>query len=90
MEDPDKKPFKMTDNMHHLGQSRQTKIERELEDEFRQQTYERKMADSKAAKPGASATKKSTMKNNFLSGLDEDESGIGGFKEKTECLLLQS
>jgi hypothetical protein len=42
MEDPDKKPFKMTDNMNSLGQSRQFKIERELEEEFRQQTFDRK------------------------------------------------
>lgn len=90
MEDPDKKPFKMTENMNSLGQSRQTKIERELEDEFRQQTYERKMADSKSGKQVVSPTKKATQKNNFFSALDDDESGLGAYREKTECILLQS
>jgi hypothetical protein len=42
MEDPDKKPFKTSENMNTLGQSRQLKIERELEDEFRQKSYDKK------------------------------------------------
>lgn len=89
-EDPDKKQFKMTENLKMLQNTRKGKVEQEVEEEFKVM-HQQKLAQKSLAASSMPVGAKKKVGWEATAGDEEDEEQLFGFKrEKSECMLLKS
>lgn len=89
-EDPDKKQFKMTENLKMLQNTRKGKVEQEVEEEFKVM-HQQKLAQKSLAASTMPVGAKKKVGWEASAGDEDDEEQLFGFKrEKSECMLLKS
>lgn len=89
-EDPDKKQFKITENLKMLQNTRKGKVEQEVEEEFKVM-HQQKLAQKSLAASSMPVGAKKKVGWESAAGDEEDEEQLFGFKrEKSECTLLKS